>query len=117
MTYVLVSIQLLPAADNPPRYEVQDLDATGGYIRLPAGTNSLEIHSRNINNDEARAIRKAIESGCAGDELAAVIQQALLPPSPDKTPSDEPPSEAGAPLNPVGEGSGQPAPEQSGGGA
>ena len=81
--YILIATQTM-AGDPGYQYEIQDMDQTGGFIRVPAGNNDIELRSRVLDNDQAREIRKAMEDGLTGSELEDVILKVR---GPDQTPA------------------------------
>lgn len=97
---VLVGIKDL-AGDPGYRYEVQDMDETGGFIRVPSGRNDIELRSRPLSNDEARHIRKAIDKGLTGSELEDEIANARGPDMPPaRNPAEGQPVEQPVDPNP-----------------
>lgn len=101
MTYALVTTIATPVPGESSvilHEEVQDLDASGGMIRLQPGGAGVYLTSVVLSNDAARIIRKAIvDHGNTGPELEEVIHKLLVS---DAPPSTSPPGTAENPLPP-----------------
>ena len=94
MTKVLAAVK---EQNSDPIISIVDLDETKGMVPIGALNGVVEVKMQFLSNEQARSIRKAMDNGLRGLELAGTIDDILAPPPPE--PAEEVSKTGSVPAN------------------